>query len=178
MSRNIILLHHHYSNGFTYIMMLIAIVALSLFAGIAVQTTSSISKADKEKELIFRGQAYRSAIASYYRAGRLRKEYPPSLEALIKDPRFPNKHHIRRLYIDPITSTNKWSLIYGEDGGIIGVASTSKKRPKRQQGFPNGLEHFNEASSYSDWHFKWSPKKSINSNTNIISKSQKFEVEH
>lgn len=154
-------------------MMLIAIVALSLFAGIAVQTTSSISKADKEKELIFRGQAYRNAIASYYRAGRLRKEYPSSLEALLKDPRFPNKHHIRRLYLDPITNSKIWMLIYNEDGGIIGVASTSKKHPTRQQGFPIGLEHFEKAETYHGWHFKWSPQKDINTSNNIVSKNQK-----
>lgn len=160
-------------------MMLIAIVAISLFAGIAAQTSSSIAKAEKEKELIFRGLAYRNAIASYYKAGRLRKEYPTSLESLLKDPRFPNKHHIRQLYTDPITNTNKWTLVYGKEGGIIGVASKDSSIPIRKKNFPKGLNHFENAQTYQDWHFTWSPQKQImKSNNKVSSKLDNMKVEH
>lgn len=140
-------------------MMLIAVVVMALFAGIAQQTSSSISRADKEAELIFRGQEYMKAIAGYYKAGRLHKSYPPSLEALVKDPRFPQKHHIRRLYSDPINNSSEWTLIQSPDGGIMGVASQSELVPLRKNRFPKSLEKFNEAETYRDWKFIWQPQK-------------------
>ena len=67
-----------------------------------------IVQADREAELLFRGQAYRRAIESYYRANGV---YPRALEDLLKDPRFPSKRHIRSLYPDPMGKGQAWLLL-------------------------------------------------------------------
>ena len=154
--------------GYTYLMVLIAIVTLSVTAMVVTRTTSSLTRADQEAELLFRGQAYRNAIASYYRAGRLHKEYPRSLKDLLKDPRYPNRHHIRRLYDDPTGDHLDWILIQAPDGGIMGVASQTDQPPLRKTRFPPVLEYFQEASSYREWQFTWQPK--------VLTPSQKSEL--
>jgi len=141
-------------------MVLVAVIVVGLMADIAVTTTSRALKADREAELIFRGQAYINAIASYYHASPLRKEFPRSLEDLLQDPRFPNKRHIRTLYADPMTGNRDWTLIRVPGGGITGVASKSKDTPLKKAGFPEGLESFEEAELYSEWIFEYAVQNS------------------
>lgn len=114
------------------------------------------SKRDKENELIFRGQAYVQAIKSYYEAKPKHKIYPTNLDDLISDSRFVYKRHIRKLYKDPVTNDD-WQEIKGIDGGIIGVMSTSTEQPLKQNNFPKGLEHFENSTKYSSWHFEYIP---------------------
>ncbi len=140
--------------GFTYMMLLAVVAVLGITSGVAVQYQSKISHREKEKELLFRGQAIMKAIQSYYVAGKTVKLYPPSLDALLHDNRFASKKHIRKLYIDPFTLKADWVVIKNQYGaGILGVHSRSNKHPLKQANFPVGLESFELASSYSDWHF-------------------------
>ncbi len=143
--------------GFTYIMVLAAVVVVGILADAAVAMSSRMVQADREAELLFRGQAYRHAIQSYYLAGNPVKTYPRALEDLLKDPRFVSKHHLRTLYADPLGQGKDWVLVRAPDGGIAGVTSASKAEPLKKANFPQGLEKFEAAQSYSDWVFEYNP---------------------
>ncbi len=145
--------------GFTYIMVLAAVVVVGILADAAVALNSRMVRADREMELLFRGQAYQRAIQSYYLSGQSTKSYPRHLEDLVKDPRFANKRHLRALYPDPMLQTGKdeWLLVRATDGGISGVASASKEEPFKKTNFPKGLEKFDQAKSYADWVFEYAP---------------------
>lgn len=137
--------------GYTYLTMLIVVFTVTLAAQATWVPASTVSIRAKEQELIFRGQAYKAAISSYYLADTKNPSLPHSLEDLLDDPRSPGRRHIRSLYEDPI-SRGQWSVITGE-GGIIGVASKSNRHPTKTSGFPYDLENFDNSAAYSDWHF-------------------------
>jgi type II secretory pathway pseudopilin PulG len=134
-------------------LVIIAIVGIVLEA--AQVTTWRVVRVDREAELLFRGQAYRNAIASFYQSNGA---FPGSLEDLLKDPRSVSKRHIRALYTDPMSKDPKqgWRLVR-VGGGIAGVASSSRDEPLRRANFPVGFESFAGAKSYSDWVFEFTP---------------------
>lgn len=147
--------------GFTYIMILVAVIVLGIIAGATSTTFYYVTKADREAELLFRGLAYQNAIKSYYLAGKTVKSFPRSLEDLLLDPRFQQKRrHLRVLYADPMASADddvSWTLVIASDGGIAGVASTISETPLKTANFPAGLAHFAGATSYTDWVFEYKP---------------------
>ena len=142
--------------GFTYAMVLAAVVIVGIVVEAARVTTWRIVRADREAELLFRGQAYRNAIASFYQSNGA---FPRSLEDLPKDPRSAGKRHIRALYPDPMGQGEKreWRLIQAAGGGISGVASASTEEPLKQANFPKEFEKFTGAKSYSEWVFEYVP---------------------
>jgi type II secretory pathway pseudopilin PulG len=150
-------------SGFTYAMVLVAIVIVGILAGVANVATSRVVQADREEELLFRGMAYRSAIQRYHAvAGR----YPRTLDELLKDSRFAHRPYLRTLYPDPMADraqgrgsdeSGGWQLVRAADGGIAGVASRSKRAPLKKANFPPGFERFDGAQSYAEWVFEYSP---------------------
>lgn len=146
--------------GFSYVMVLAALVIVGIVVEAAHVTTWYLLQADREAELLFRGQAYKRAIQSYYDASPTPvKTYPRALEDLVNDPRSPNKHHLRVLYRDPMSRDEKgeWTLVRAIDGGIAGVASRSNDEPMRKANLPAGLEAFSGAKSYAEWIFDYRP---------------------
>ena len=144
--------------GFSYALVLAAVVILGIVAEAAHVTTWRMLKAEREQELLFRGDAYRRAIQSYYEAGGAIKQFPRSLDDLVKDSRTASgKHHIRALYPDPMSRDEKpeWTLLRAADGGISGVASQSKDEPLKQANFPKEFEKFAGAKSYTEWIFEY-----------------------
>jgi type II secretory pathway pseudopilin PulG len=137
-------------------MVLAAVVIVGIVVEAARITTWRIVRADREAELLFRGQAYRSAVRSFYQSNGA---FPRSLEDLLKDPRSASKRHIRALYGDPMSKDEKqeWRLVRAAGGGIAGVASTSNDEPLKQANFPRDLEKFTGAKSYSEWVFEYVP---------------------
>lgn len=142
--------------GFTYLIILAALVVVGILAEVVTQSETLRLKRDKEQELMFRGLAYQQAIKSYVKASRHGKQFPRHLDDLVSDPRFVNKKHIRKAYKDPISGKD-WLLIKNKTGAITGVASASKQKPLKQQFFPLGMESFENAQHYSDWLFKYRP---------------------
>lgn len=142
--------------GFTYILLLIAVVVLGILAGAAHIMTSHVVREDKEAELLFRGEAYRHAIAAYYAAGRTVKSYPRNLQDLVNDPRYANRHYLRRLYHDPLTG-GKWEVVRAPDGGVSGVFSAAPGKPLKQGNFPPDERNFAKAKSYASWVFEYTP---------------------
>lgn len=144
--------------GFTYVMILVIIVIMGIFAEVATTYSSRSRQMDREAELLFRGAAYRNAIKSYYESGRPIKSYPKSLNDLVKDPRMAHKTHLRKLYSDPFGKDNVgWKLVRAFDGGISGVSSQSEDAPLKTGNFRQGYEKFEGATSYSGWVFEYVP---------------------
>ena len=144
--------------GFSYIIVLAAIVIVGIMAEVTTTLASHEVRVDREAELLYRGMAYRRAVESYYLAGEKVKQFPRNLEDLAKDPRFPKRHHIRRLYPDPMGKGKKeWTLVRAPDGGIAGVASQGSEEPIKQANFPKEMEKFAGAKAYSEWIFEYVP---------------------
>lgn len=146
------------SNGYTFLVVLIVVVVMGISAEATSRLTSTIIKREKEQELLFRGQAYAKAIKSYYLAGKTIKTFPKSLDDLLKDPRYIDKKHIRKLYIDPLTNKPDWVLIRDKLGGISGIASSSEELAMKTANFPAGLESFEKTTNYTQWRFVYSPE--------------------
>jgi hypothetical protein len=115
---------------------------------------SHTAQREKEAELIFRGEQYREAIASYYKK---EQRYPKALEELLEDKRFPMPvRHLRRLYKDPVTG-EEWGVVEAPGGGVMGVHSKSEGAPVKTGNFSPKNQEFAEGQRYADWKFVHSP---------------------
>jgi type II secretory pathway pseudopilin PulG len=142
--------------GFTYmtVLFIVAIIAAGLALTGEVWQTSTMR--DKEAELLFIGNQYRRAIQGYYLNGPQR-QYPRSLEDLLKDPRQPGTvRYLRRIHPDPITE-REFVLIKAPDGGILGVHSESEAAPIKTANFKLRDRTFDGTQKYSDWKFLFQP---------------------
>jgi type II secretory pathway pseudopilin PulG len=145
--------------GFTYLAFLLFIAVAG--AGLAAygELASFGAQREKEAELLFRGEQYREAIASYYRK---EQRYPAKLADLLEDKRYPMPvRHLRKLYPDPITG-RAWAVVEAPgDAGVMGVYSPSQEAPIKSGNFSEKNQAFAEASAdgrkYSDWKFIHSP---------------------
>lgn len=138
--------------GFTYVGLLVFVFIMGLMLTVVARVWTTTERRERETELIWIGHAYRMAISSYYASGH---SFPATLKDLLTDPRFPlPKHHLRRLYADPMTGKPDWKLIMiPAGGGIMGVASTSQAAPIKRDGFDLIDALFKDAEHYSDWKF-------------------------
>jgi type II secretory pathway pseudopilin PulG len=143
-----------HERGFAYIGLLIAIVIIGAALAMVGEVWSTEARREREAELIFRGDAIRSAISDYLLAAGGSIQYPRGLEDLVLDPRFPQvRRHLRRVYADPMTGRADWKLIMAPDGGIMGVASRSQLAPIKQKRFEPIDSAFEDAKCYCDWQF-------------------------
>ena len=141
--------------GFTYVGVLIFVALTG--AGLAAfgRIASHEAQREKEAELIFRGDAFRDAIASYYKK---EQRYPQSLDQLLEDKRYPMPvRHLRTLYKDPMTGEADWGLVEAPGGGIMGVHSKSTAAPIKSGNFSLKNGEFAAAQSYAEWKFAHSP---------------------
>lgn len=145
----------HRQSGLVLLAVLVFILVTTLAASTLVVMVKTQSQRDREEQLLFVGDQFRKAIASYYNtipSGGTRA-LPQSLEMLVSDERFPKPmHHLRRLYPDPITGRPDWHLIR-EPGGIIGISSRSPQSTIKKHGFAKGYENLEGRELYSDWGF-------------------------
>jgi len=141
--------------GFTYVGFLIFVAitgaALAAFGEIA----SHAAQREKEAELLFRGNAFQAAVASYYKKeGR----YPQSLQQLLEDKRYPMPvRHLRKLYVDPMSGEADWGVAEAPGGGVMGVYSRSEEKPLKTGNFLLKNQDFEQAERYADWKFVHSP---------------------
>jgi len=143
------------SKGFTYVGFLIFLAVAG--AGMAAfgELASHVAQREKEAELLFRGNAYRAAVESYYSK---EQRYPQSLEQLLEDKRFPMPvRHLRKLYPDPMTGAADWALLEAPGGGLMGVHSRSEAAPIKSGNFSAKDEAFADAKSYAEWKFFYQP---------------------
>ena len=141
------------------VLVAMALLAIALMGAIDVWTVSR--QREREQELLFVGDQYRQAIRHYHLAapGGRQRGYPPSIDVLLEDDRFPVPvRHLRRAYADPITGKPEWGLLRAGDQ-ILGVYSLSEARPIKQAGFPAADQSFTDAESYKDWVFAYLPRR-------------------
>jgi type II secretory pathway pseudopilin PulG len=145
--------------GFTYLGMLIIVAVMGMGLAAFGQIYSHAAQRDKEAELLFVGEQFREAIASYYRKSPGTNVYPKTLEDLVEDKRFPMpQRHLRRIYADPMTGAKEWGLVEAPGGaGIMGVHSLSEEKPIKSANFSTKQQEFETAESYKAWRFVYSP---------------------
>lgn len=149
--------HRPRDAGFTYVGLLVGVVILGIMlAGIGTVWRTQAQR-EREQELLFIGHEFQAAIASYYNSGT--HQFPQSVDDLLEDKRGPEpRHHLRRLYADPMTGAPDWTWIQSAGTGIQGIASSSKDEPIKKSGFSEGDLTFADALSYGDWQFVFVPR--------------------
>ncbi|WP_137719070.1 type II secretion system protein [Methylobacillus flagellatus] len=144
-------------HGFSYFGVLFTVTLVSL-ALVGTALVSSVQQQrQKERALLFIGQQYLDAIGSYYHAspGGF-KQYPRSLDDLLRDTRYPGiKRHLRQPWPDPMLLAGHWQLIRNRQGGIVGIQSLSTATPLKQGGFSRQLlaQRLSGKKRYMDWRF-------------------------
>ena len=149
------------SQGFTYVALLAAIVIIGIVLGSAGKYRQNVMLREKEEELLFRGDQYRTAIERYYHALPGKQVFPQNIEDLLKDNRTAvGKRHLRKQFKDPVTGEDFVVIRDKEKGNrIVGVQSGSQKKPIKQGNFPDPYGPFAGAEKYSDWKFAYSPQQ-------------------
>jgi type II secretory pathway pseudopilin PulG len=146
--------------GFTYLMVLVCVVAIGLALAGAATVWATSARREREQELLWVGGQYRLAIRRYYEQGPGGiRMYPRSLDELLEDRRWPQpRRHLRRMYVDPVTGTVDWQPVLTPDGQILGVFSPSEALPLKRAGFEDAYSDFAAAKSYADWRFVYLPE--------------------
>jgi type II secretory pathway pseudopilin PulG len=138
--------------GVVLLVILIFILLTTLAAGGMVQLYQTQTRREKEEQLLFVGDQYRRAIASYYNTfppGAVRS-LPRSLDALISDNRFSTPiQHLRQKYPDPMTGMTDWELVM-QGVGIAGVHSASTLVPFKTSGFAEPYKTFEAKPRYAE----------------------------
>jgi len=144
--------------GFTYLGMLLIVAMMSFSLAAFGELYSHAAQREKERELLFVGNQFREAIASYYNKSPGAKVYPKKLEDLLEDTRFPMPlRHLRRVYRDPMTGNADWALVEAPGGGFMGVHSLSEETPIKSADFSAKDAAFEDAENYTKWMFTYSP---------------------
>ena len=144
--------------GFTYLGVLVIVALMGFGLAAFGELYSHAAQREKERELLFVGNQFRDAIASYYNKSPGAKVYPKKLEDLVEDKRFPMpQHHLRRVYRDPMTGASDWALVDSPEGGFMGVHSQSEETPIKSGDFSAKDAAFADAENYTKWTFTYSP---------------------
>jgi type II secretory pathway pseudopilin PulG len=144
-----------HSRGFSYIWLLLFIAFMGYGLTVVVEIQSTVSQREKERALLAIGRQFREAIRRYHetQVTGTKKEYPASLDDLLKDPRYPGiKRHLRQIFVDPMTGQSEWGLVkLGER--IVGVHSLSGLTPIKQDNFELEDMQFRGKQKYVEWVF-------------------------
>ena len=148
--------------GFTYVVVLCALVFFGLGLAAYGRSWSMASQRLKEDELIQIGDEMVWAIGDYYQhSPGSAKTYPISLDDLVLDKRFVGTHrHLRRIYRDPLTLSTNWGLLTAPQGGIIGVYSLNESETLRQSAFLLSDGTVIKGKRYIEWKFVYMEKRS------------------
>ncbi len=147
--------------GFTYIALLLAVAVHGAVLAAAASVWHTAQKRERERELLFIGDQFRSAIRAYATTGPgTTGQLPRTLDDLLLDPRFPGaRRHLRKVYVDPMTWKAEWGLVRTPDGhGILGVYSLSPEAPLKTANFRPADRALEGAASYADWKFVYKPQ--------------------
>lgn len=126
--------------GFTYIGLLLFVAITGAALAALGQAWTTAVQREKERELEFRGREIAQAIQSYRMASPAQANQPPqfprSLDDLLVDARgLKPRHHLRRLYPDPLTGKADWVLIPdpANPQAFHGLRSRSEQQLMRRQ---------------------------------------------
>ncbi|MBI3357544.1 MAG: type II secretion system protein [Nitrospirae bacterium] len=141
--------------GFSYIMVMTAIVILGVAMSAAARQWKTMVQRELEADLLAKGIEIQNALALYSasaKAGRVvpGEVYPQTLADLTRLP----KPFLRKVYLDPL-GHGEWELVRAPTGGIMGVRSRSKSKPIKQSNFPLAVRHFERKPTHYDWVFQF-----------------------
>ena len=142
--------------GFTYLGLIILLAILALVAAAGLKMGTVLQRAAAEEELLEIGAQFSEALRSYAAATPPGKPtQPPTLQDLLKDPRFPNpRRHLRKIFVDPITGKAEWGIVWlGDKVGVLGVYSLSETRPLKIANFDIRFLNMENREKISDWKF-------------------------
>jgi len=142
--------------GFTYLGLLILLAIMGLVAAAGIKMGAVMQRAAAEEELLEIGAQFSEALRSYAAATpRDQVPYPPSLQELLKDPRFPHpRRHLRKIFLDPVSGNAQWGITYLDgERGVIAVYSLSDRRPLKIANFDVRFQNFGQKEKLSDWKF-------------------------
>jgi type II secretory pathway pseudopilin PulG len=144
------------ARGFTYLGLLALVALIGILLAAAGEVAATAAQREREAQLVWVGHEYRKAIGRYWNQ---RRAYPQKLEDLLGSaPDAPVAvRYLRQLYRDPMTNAVDWVLVPAPAGGIMGVASGSKRAPLKTAGFDDADRDFVDAKAYGDWQFTFVP---------------------
>jgi len=140
------------ARGFTYLGLLALVVLIGILLAAAGEVASTDAQREREAQLLWVGHEYRVALMRFVSRQRT---YPRTLEELLGDAADSpvQSRYLRRLYPDPMTNAVDWVLVLAPNGGIMGVASSSRRAPLKTGHFDEADQDFAGASTYADWQF-------------------------
>lgn len=150
----------HGQAGFTYLAALFLVAILGALLASAGGLWSTAQQREKERELLFVGGQFRDAIKQYYeKSPGAVKRYPDKLEDLLQDERqIATQRYLRKIFIDPMTRSDKWGIVHAPQGGIMGIYSLSEEPPLKAANFREADRDFEGRAKYSEWKFVYVPQ--------------------
>ena len=142
--------------GFTYVGLVFFVAMLGLVGAATVKVDSLLRRAAAEEELLEIGAQFGEALRSYAAATpRGYPTAPPTLQDLLKDPRFPGtRRHLRKIFVDPVTGRDEWGIVYqGDKVGVLAVYSLSQAQPLKVANFDARFLNFENKEHLSEWKF-------------------------
>jgi type II secretory pathway pseudopilin PulG len=150
--------------GFTYVGLIVLVTIIGLVGAATLKADALLRRAAAEQELLEIGAAFSAALTSYAEATpRGQPQQPPTLDELLKDPRFPGtRRHLRKIFVDPVTGKAEWGIVWlnkgkGIDGaggrGVVAVYSLSESKPLKQANFDTRFLGLENREHLSDWKF-------------------------
>ena len=141
--------------GLTYLGALVLVALISAMLASAAIIWHTASQREKELELLFVGNQFRSAIRAYYEQGSgADKHYPRTLDDLLLDNRNAvSRRHLRKIFVDPMTASTRWGLLMAEQGGIRGVHSLSEAQAVKTGNFATQDRAFEGKTRVTQWLF-------------------------
>lgn len=114
------------ASGFTYLSLMILLAIIGLVSATSIKLGAIAARSAAERELLAIGEEYADALQSYAKATPSgMSPLPPSFKELLHDTRFPGmRRHLRKIYVDPMTGTAEWGLVYA-NGAASGSPSGS-----------------------------------------------------
>ena len=144
--------------GFTYLGLIILVAVIGLVGAATLKIDALLRRAQAEKELLETGAAFSEALRTYAEATpKGQPPQPPSLQELLKDPRFPGvRRHLRKIFVDPMTGKAEWGIVWANPGdrrGVVAVYSLSRAKPLKVANFDARFSGFENKRHISDWKF-------------------------
>jgi type II secretory pathway pseudopilin PulG len=142
--------------GFTYLGLIILVTLIGLVGAATLKVGVLLQRAAAEEELLAIGAAFSDALQSYAAVTPPgQPQQPPTLQDLLKDPRFPGtRRHLRKLFVDPLTGKAEWGVLYqGDKVGVLAVYSLSEAKPLKIANFDARFQNFENKEHLSEWKF-------------------------
>jgi len=148
-------------SGYTYLGLLLVILLLGTSLAGAGTLWSAERQRERERELLHIGHKFRVAIGQYYnRTPGAIKQFPPNLEALLRDERYPvPRRYLREIYLDPFTGARNWGIVEAPSGGIMGIYSLSSQRTFKRTNFRERDMYLKGKTYTGEWMIVYIPEE-------------------